>query len=369
MKEANIQAFIRREDRTLHLKDGDSRFISKDEFADWFSTLEQQSIDFKPRKPRLIHFLYEAGAFFLENKVREQKYYAVDTEFESVQTASISQQTLELFAKNHPSFEEYENSYQQVQFHLHEGNAYQINLTFPFQFDLKTTVEPSSYNTFMGSSKAASFAQSIYWPKQNITFLSNSPETLFTARLKQNGQWRVSSKPIKGTANTGEWEKLKDSKKDQAELLMITDLVKNDLNFLSGGNAIVDHLKERLDVPGLVHQFSEVSTEVPGSTSVGKLMRSLFPGGSITGAPKKRVCELIDEIEEKPRGFYCGSTLFWDGSGLSASINIRSGVIDWSKQSATLHAGGGVTVHSDCESEWNEMLSKLKSFQNVLTTI
>ena len=101
MKEANIQAFIRREDRTLHLKDGVSRFISKDEFFDWFSTLEQQSIDFKPRKPRLIHFLYEAGAFFLENKVREQKYYAVDTEFESVQTASISQQTLELSAKNH----------------------------------------------------------------------------------------------------------------------------------------------------------------------------------------------------------------------------------------------------------------------------
>lgn len=369
MKEANIQAFIRREDRTLHLKDGVSRFITHEEFADWFSTLEQQSIDFKPKKPRLIHFLYEAGAFLLENKVREQSFYAVDTEFDSVHTAHISSDPLKLEAKNHPSFSDYKKSYDKVQFHLHEGNAYQINLTFPFEFDLKTSVDPSSYNTFMGNSNAASFAQSIYWPKQNITFLSNSPETLFTVRLKQNGQWRVSSKPIKGTANAGEWDKLKESKKDQAELLMITDLVKNDLNFLSDGNAVVDHLKERLDVPGLVHQYSEVSTEVSGSTSVGKLMRSLFPGGSITGAPKKRVCELIDEIEVKPRGFYCGSTLFWDGAGLSASINIRSGVLDWAKQSATLHAGGGVTVHSECESEWHEMLSKLKSFQNVLTTI
>src|SRR5690606_22484901 len=152
------------------------------------------------------------------------------------------------------------------------------------------------------------------WPSRKLSFVSNSPETLFEARPTRGGKWRVSSKPIKGTAKKDEWEKLKNSKKDQAELLMITDLVKNDLNKLSHGHAQVDALKAKLDVPGLVHQYSEVSALVESVTSVGEIVKCLFPGGSITGAPKKRVCQIIDEIEQEPRNFYCGSTLFWDGS-------------------------------------------------------
>ncbi len=367
MKDANIQAFICREDRVLHLKNGSSSFISAENFPAWFEKLNQYSINLKPDQPRLIHFLYEAGAFILGNSPRSMPFYAVDTTFESVEAAVISKSDLELKKIDGPNFDDYQKLYEQVQKHLYAGNAYQINLTCPFDYQVSYKDDPAYFNSFMNQPSTGSFAQSIYWPDENMSFVSNSPETLWTARLKKNEMWRIASMPIKGTASSGEWDKLVNSKKDEAELLMITDLVRNDLNRLSDGSAQVDALKEKLEVHGLVHQFSEVSAEVSDQTSIGDIMSSLFPGGSITGAPKKRVGQLIDEIEKSPRGFYCGSTLFWDGSGLSCSINIRSGVVDWNKNKLRLHAGGGVTVQSTAEDEWSELNSKLKSIEDILT--
>lgn len=363
----NGEAYLRRDDLVHHLTGGVSRFISRDEFPEWFSSLKNRPLNQPVKKPRLIHLLYESGAFFLGNEVREMPFYAVDTEFSSINFAKYSDQYLNLVSRSGPSFEEYQAAFLKIQNHLHAGNAYQVNLTFPFNFSVDEKFSESNTFSFLHSPKAGSFAQSIFWPELNFSFISNSPETLFTSRLNRAGNWRIASMPIKGTAKSDEWEKLSSSMKDQAELLMITDLVRNDLNRLSGGQAQVDALKARLDVPGLVHQYSEVSAEVAGTTSVGAILECLFPGGSITGAPKKRVGQIIDEVELEPRGFYCGSTLFWDGGGLSASINIRSGTIDWNTHQAKLHAGGGITVLSDAQSEWQELLGKLESFKSALT--
>ncbi len=350
----------------LELSQGQSKFISGEEFQSWFSLLENQSLDFKPGRPRLIHLIYEAGAILLGSKPRAMDYYAIDTEFESASIATRGNSNFTLKRTHGPRFGDYLKSFEQVQKQLHAGNAYQINLTCPF--DYQVSGAPETAHNFMFAPSAASFAQSAYWPDRKMSFLSNSPETLFTARPTQAGQWRVASKPIKGTQLESEqaWEILQNSTKDKAELLMITDLVRNDLNRLSHGKAVVDALRARLDVPGLVHQYSEVSALVDAKTSVGELVRCLFPGGSITGAPKLRVFELINEIEVEPRGFYCGSTLFWDGSGLSCSINIRSAQIDWAQASARFNAGGGITVQSEASSEWQELQSKLSSLEKAL---
>tara|TARA_R110000868_G_scaffold110286_1_gene298965 strand:+ start:2939 stop:4054 length:1116 start_codon:yes stop_codon:yes gene_type:complete len=367
MIKSDCHAYIRREDLVLELSKGESKFINGDDFCSWFSLLEKQSLNFKPGRPRLVHFLYEAGAFLLGTKPRAMEYYAVDTEFESVSIAAKAKSNFSIKRTHGPRFGDYLKCYEQVQSNLYAGNAYQINLTCPFDYEVSGNAQTA--HNFMFAPTAASFAQAAYWPDKHMSFLSNSPETLFTARPAQSGEWRIASKPIKGTqiASQKAWDILQNSKKDQAELLMITDLVRNDLNRLSDGQAVVDALKARLDVPGLVHQYSEVSALVSASTSVGELIRCLFPGGSITGAPKQRVFELINKIESEPRGFYCGSTLFWDGSGLSCSINIRSGLVDWSERAARFNAGGGITVQSEAASEWQELQSKLSSLEQALT--
>lgn len=365
--EANVEARIISDGNVLALSGGKSRFIMKTDFSSWLQELESMPLDKVTPKPRLIHFLYEAGALLLGNQTREMPFYVVDTEFEKLEFANDFDNRVKLANRTGISFEQYSQSFERVQAHLHAGNAYQVNLTAPFDYDVD---HDSSYEDtfgFLKSPHVGKFAQSVYFPNNLLSFVSNSPETLFAAKPTRDGQWRVSSLPIKGTAKSGEWEKLSSSMKDQAELLMITDLVRNDLNRLSHGKAQVDALKARMDVKGLVHQFSEVSALVSPKTSVAELMRCLFPGGSITGAPKKRVSEIINEVEPNPRGFYCGSTLFWSGSGLSASINIRSGTIDWKARKARLHAGGGITVQSNATDEWNELLSKLESLESVLT--
>lgn len=367
MKENNVQAFIKHENIVHQLDGGISNFISGDDFQEWFKQLEQFPLTSTPEKPRLIHLMYEAGAFLLENKPRSMPFYAIDTSFDSVCVANPIEQKLIMKRVGGPSFAEYESAYQKVQKELFAGNAYQVNLTFPFKYDVATNSKPLDAASFMYDKNAASFAQSIYWPHKKLSFISNSPETLFTARPMESDAWRVCSKPIKGTAQSDHWQELVDSQKDQAELLMITDLVRNDLNKLSNGNAQVDVLKQRLDVLGLVHQFSEVSATVASSTTLGKIIKSLFPGGSITGAPKRNVAKIIDEIESEPRGFYCGSTILWDGKGISASINIRSGTIDWSSHTGCFHAGGGVTVQSTAQGEWEELLAKLSSLEKVIT--
>ncbi|MDC1175497.1 chorismate-binding protein, partial [Bacteriovoracaceae bacterium] len=89
---------------------------------------------------------------------------------------------------------------------------------------------------------------------------------------------------------------------------------------------------------------------------------SLFPGGSITGAPKKRVMKILNSIEHSSRQFYCGSTFLNYGGVRSASINIRSAMIDVTTKKLTYHAGGGITVKSSVEGEYEEMLSKVQSF-------
>lgn len=365
--ETNVEARIIREGNLLALSGGHSRFISKDDFTTWFQELESMSLTFVPRKPRVVHLLYEAGAFLLDNTARAMPFYAIDTEFDKIEFANDFNNRIKLTNRTGISFEQYSQAFERVQAHLHAGNAYQVNLTAPFDFDVD---QDSSYEDtfgFLQSPHAGAFAQSIYFPNNLLSLISNSPETLFSARPTRDGDWLVTSRPIKGTAKSGEWDKLSSSMKDQAELLMITDLVRNDLNRLSHGHAKVDALKARMDVKGLVHQYSEVSTRVNANTTVAKLLRCLFPGGSITGAPKKRVAQIIDEVEPNPRGFYCGSTLFWDGSGLNASINIRSGSIDWQARKARLHAGGGITVKSNATDEWDELNAKLASLESVLT--
>jgi anthranilate/para-aminobenzoate synthase component I len=147
---------------------------------------------------------------------------------------------------------------------------------------------------------------------------------------------------------------------------MITDLLKNDLNSLDRPEAKVHKLRAPLLVPGLLHQYSLISVKLSGQISLRKILHSLFPGGSITGAPKLRVMDIIDEVERYPRGIYCGSTLLLYKDQRVASINIRTACINVSERMWRYGAGGGVTLLSKAVDEFKEMESKVDSFLRLL---
>lgn len=197
---------------------------------------------------------------------------------------------------------------------------------------------------------------------------SNSPETLLDVRFDAGGD-RARSWPIKGTRPRGENEEsdrnaaaeLLASAKDLAEHVMIVDLVRNDLGRLAvPGTVTAPTRPELVSLPTVHHLVSEVACTLREDWTLAQLVRAVFPGGSITGAPKHRTVEIIDELEHEPRGIYCGAILVLEPAGLRMSIPIRTGTLD--EQGLSLRSGGGIVVDSDPESERLETIAKARAF-------
>jgi anthranilate/para-aminobenzoate synthase component I len=181
---------------------------------------------------------------------------------------------------------------------------------------------------------------------------------------------RASSLPIKGTRPRGADDAsdaalaaaLAADPKERAEHVMIVDLVRNDLGRVASVGSVHVPALFRVDrLPTVHHLVSEVaSTLAPGRT-LPELVASLFPAGSITGAPKLRTMEIIDELEPVARGPYCGSIgLVRPDGSCDLSVAIRTAVV----QDGVAHygAGGGITIDADPSREWDELLLKARPF-------
>lgn len=202
--------------------------------------------------------------------------------------------------------------------------------------------------------------------------VSNSPETLVDLRLGAGstpGSDRARSWPIKGTrprhrdrvADAKAAAELQASAKDRAEHVMIVDLVRNDLGTLAiPGTVVAPREPELVSLPTVHHMVSEVACDLAPGWSLRELFAVMFPGGSITGAPKRRTVEIIDELEAEPRGIYCGAIVLLEAEGLRASIPIRTGVLD--EAGLELRSGGGIVADSDPEAERLETLAKARAF-------
>ncbi|MCY4524912.1 MAG: chorismate-binding protein, partial [Halobacteriovoraceae bacterium] len=214
------------------------------------------------------------------------------------------------------------------------------------------------------------YAHCSFIPRWNRLYLSNSPECLFQRR-KKNNRYFIYTMPIKGSIKTNsspwesQWNELAKCQKNAAELHMITDLVSNDLSKIERPKAKVLADRRPLKVPGILHQYSLVEVELGKNTNLGGIVASLFPGGSVTGAPKKQVMKILKKMEGVSRGFYCGSTIVIHQSLMAASINIRSAEINLDKKEMSCHSGGGVTLLSKAKDEYDEMKLKLKSFISI----
>ena len=197
-------------------------------------------------------------------------------------------------------------------------------------------------------------------------FISTSPEGF----LKVSDQ-TISSRPIKGTVRCvidGKDQKdfLLGSTKNIAENVMITDLIRNDIGRISEiGTVDVPKLCALKTFNNLYHLETVVEGRLKKDVSMSKILKTNFPGGSITGAPKVRALEIINELEFADRGPYCGAIGFWGERGyLNTSIGIR--VIYFDADHYYLHAGGGITAKSDAVDEYDELILKIERLLSAL---
>ena len=361
-------AFIQYQDFRINLLTGDREKISVLEFIEEINQLDAIAYY---KNPIVMHLMFEFGFQMveLEDLIDQRKPLAIFIKYkqsrvEKIPSAKDIKFNLESLKTVH--FEEYLQKFNKVYRKLVDGEAYQINLTTRFIMRLSKKIKPIDFVARMWSnkSKVGAYSHATYINALDKLYFSNSPECLY--QVDQN---KIRTMPIKGTVKVKSkkkvpiaWKQLVDSKKDQAELFMISDLMRNDLTRINLNPSKVLKKKACLTAPGLVHQFSIIESDLNPDTTVADIIKKIFPGGSITGAPKKRVMEIIKKVEDSDRGFYCGSTILLFKNVHTASINIRSAEIDYSANEFHYGAGGGITLLSQAKEEFDEVLLKLKSF-------
>ncbi|HVU50916.1 MAG TPA: anthranilate synthase component I family protein, partial [Polyangia bacterium] len=196
--------------------------------------------------------------------------------------------------------------------------------------------------------------------------VGNSPERF----LALDGRGAVETRPIKGTrarARTAAGDEaaraaLVGSPKDRAEHVMIVDLERNDLGRVcETGSVVVDGVARVLTLPTVHHLVSTVRGRLRAGVGLAALLEATFPGGSITGAPKRRAMQIIDELEPAARGPYTGATGWLGAAGdLDLAVAIRTALVSGGRLSLSL--GGGIVADSTPEDEWAETEVKAAAF-------
>ncbi|MFO7767619.1 MAG: chorismate-binding protein, partial [bacterium] len=240
---------------------------------------------------------------------------------------------------------------------ISRGHTYQANLTFPLHADF----EGDPYALFLRLARAQGSRHGFYLDTGAHAICCATPE-LFLER--RGGTLRA--RPMKGTAPRGRWpeedtlraEELRASKKERAENIMITDMVRNDIGRIAEtGSVTAEPLWAAERYPTLWQMTSTV--EGRSRAPLPEVLAATFPCASITGAPKHRTMQIIRELEPGPRGVYTGAAGWYDpGGDFSFGVTIRTAVVDRDRGRVRFDVGSGVTWDSEPEREWEECLLK-----------
>lgn len=254
-----------------------------------------------------------------------------------------------LLQKDPLSYREFKIAFDKAYKHLMFGNSYLLNLTKPTPIKLNVSL-----------AKLFDMACAPYKLLSGNDFIVFSPETF--VKIENN---IISSYPMKGTideAIENASEKILADEKEMAEHNTIVDLIRNDLSMVAKNVEVtrfryIDCIKT--SDKNLLQVSSEIKGELPENwqTSVGSLIFSLLPAGSICGAPKKKTVEIIKEAEQYNRGFYSGVFGVFDGKSLDSAVMIR--FIENINGKLFYKSGGGITVNSNPVAEYNEMIDKI----------
>lgn len=256
------------------------------------------------------------------------------------------------------SREEYHDKFQQIQAYLHSGDCYQINLAQRFSAEY----QGDEWEAFLALSRSnqAPFSAFIRLPDNAV--LSVSPERFLWLENQQ-----IQTRPIKGTLprladpeqDRLQAERLANSAKDRAENLMIVDLLRNDIGRVAQpGSVRVPELFMVEPFPAVHHLVSTITATLPVECPATGLLRACFPGGSITGAPKIRAMEIIEQLEPYRRNAYCGNIGYISCCGtMDTNIAIRTLLTENGKIYCS--AGGGIVADSQESAEYQETFDKV----------
>ena len=260
---------------------------------------------------------------------------------------------------------QYQAAIQEIKRYISAGDCYQTNFTQHFATQFSGDLWPA----YKALRSAVGSPYSVFWQWRDQALLCLSPERFIKVSDNQ-----AETKPIKGTIKRGSnaeddrqrAELLINSAKDRAENLMIVDLLRNDLGKnCQPGSIRVPKLFALESFPNVHHLVSTVVGDLTADATPLGLLRDSFPGGSITGAPKKRAMEIIEELEPVRRSVYCGSIGYISANGrMDTNIAIRTLIADGD----TLHCwgGGGIVADSIEAQEYQESVDKIKALLTAL---
>ncbi|MGH8558659.1 MAG: aminodeoxychorismate synthase component I [Methylococcales bacterium] len=261
--------------------------------------------------------------------------------------------------------EDYGKAFRRIKRYLLEGDCYQVNLAQRFSAQCEGNSWPA-YKT-LRSLNSAPFSCFLNFP--GVRVLSSSPE-----RFLKVEEGRVETKPIKGTRarvadpskDREQIQALQNSPKDRAENLMIVDLLRNDLGkTCAPGTVKVPKLFDIESFATVHHMVSTIQGRLARGCDCIDLLRGCFPGGSITGAPKIRAMEIIEELEPERRGVYCGSIGYLSyGGNMDTNIAIRT--LIHSGHEIRFWAGGGIVADSREADEYQECFDKAAAMLRLL---
>ncbi len=263
------------------------------------------------------------------------------------------------------SREEYEGAVRRVLEYIAAGDTYQVNLSQ--RFEGKLAIAPKELALRLFEANPAPFSACLRFGNRAI--VSSSPERFLRVRDGIVETW-----PVKGTRPRGATpdedarllKRLLDSEKERAELVMITDLLRNDLGRVCEyGSVQVPELRAVASHRNVHHTYSRVIGRLRSNVDLVDLLRATLPGGSVTGAPKVRAMEIIEELEPTARGPYCGA-IGWIGVDGTIDLNIAIRTMLLEDEHLTFQVGGGIVADSRPADEYDETLHKARGILNAL---
>ncbi|HEY5363598.1 MAG TPA: aminodeoxychorismate synthase component I, partial [Aestuariivirga sp.] len=249
------------------------------------------------------------------------------------------------------------------------GDIFQANITQCFAAEIPPGFDAFAFYQRLRQKNPAPFAAYLDFP--GVAIASSSPE-----RLVKMAGYQLEARPIKGTRprvgdvarNAAMIAELQSSRKDRAENVMIVDLLRNDLSRIAKpGSVTVPVLCGLESYANVHHLVSIVAAEARDNMNAIDVLQAVFPGGSITGAPKIRAMEIIAEMEQQARGIYCGS-IGWMGFNGHADFNIAIRTAVFAQGKAYVQSGGGITARSNPTAEYEESLTKINSIMQAFQT-
>jgi para-aminobenzoate synthetase component I len=328
----------------------------------WFEKLPARTVD-DLRLPLFAFTLHLPGEPDPAWKGSRDK-----TQFSTTRDATLSSREPQPSLTSNFSRDAYIAAVERARAYIAAGDVFQVNLSQRFTAPL-TEAAAQIYERLCAHSPALYGA---YLDHGDYALICNSPE-LFLRVEREDGSdvprgRRVTTRPIKGTRASGDGmaQQLRDSEKDRAELNMIIDLERNDLGRVCEiGSVRVTQPRVVEAHPTVLHTAATIEGLLREDVTFVDLLRATFPGGSITGAPKIRAMEIIDQLEPHRRGPYCGAIGYLGGDGtIEFNIAIRTMIV----RDGVVHipVGGGIVADSDPAAEYEETLVKARAMFDAL---